>query len=96
MRGVLHDWPDSQARAILANQRTAMKPHHSRLLIQEHTAAHPHATAYELTMMAMVAGVERTGQSWRALLGSAGFRVVKVWSTSFSSQSVIEAEPMTM
>lgn len=99
--GLLHAWrparlADARARAILENQRAAVRPHHSRLLIQEHvlreTAAHPHATAYDLTMMAMVAGVERTEQSWRALLGSAGFRVVKVWSTPLPAQSVIEAE----
>lgn len=56
--------------------------------------AHPQATAYDLTMMVKVAGVERTESHWRELLKSAGFRVINIWSSSLAVQSVIEAEPV--
>ncbi|KAL2824851.1 S-adenosyl-L-methionine-dependent methyltransferase [Aspergillus cavernicola] len=59
MHGVLHDWD-------------AMTPGYSTLLIHDHIApralAHPHTTAYDLTMMVMVAGTERTEGHWEALL----------------------------
>lgn len=97
MHGVLHDWPDEPALEILKNQRAALKHGYSKLLIHDHvlqeTRAHPHATAYDLTMMVKVAGVERTETHWRALLKAAGFDVVKIWSSPLAVQSIIEAVP---
>ncbi|KAG8167505.1 hypothetical protein KVR01_003194 [Diaporthe batatas] len=96
MHGVLHDWSDEPARKILEMQRDALTPGYSRLLIHDHiapeTVAHPHTTAYDLTMMVMVAGEERSEVHWRALLKSAGYRIVKVWSSPLAVQKVIEAE----
>ncbi|OJI80340.1 hypothetical protein ASPTUDRAFT_937004 [Aspergillus tubingensis CBS 134.48] len=69
----------------------AMKPGYSRLLVHDHVMpekdAHPHATAYDLTMMALLAGVERTETQWRDLLSSVGYRVVKVWQSPFGCTS---------
>lgn len=48
-------------------------------------------TAYDLMMMMNVAGKERKEREWRALLRSAGFRTVKIWSSDAAPQSVIEA-----
>lgn len=96
MHGVLHDWSDEPARKILEMQRDALTPGYSRLLIHDHiapeTVAHPHTTAYDLTMMVMVAGEERSEVHWRALLKSAGYRIVKIWSSPLAVQRVIEAE----
>ncbi|MCJ1317167.1 hypothetical protein MMC15_002490 [Xylographa vitiligo] len=96
MHGVLHDWSDEPARKILEMQKDALAPGYSTLLIHDHIAAeqlaHPHATAYDLTMMVMVAGKERTEADWRKLLGSAGYRVVKIWSSPLAIQGIIEAE----
>lgn len=79
MHGVLHDWPDERAREILRMQKEAMKHGYSRLLVHEHVVseaqAHPHATAYDLTMMVKVASEERTESRWRELLRSAGYEV---------------------
>lgn len=73
-----------------------MDPGYSRLLIHDHVVAeqraHPHATAYDLTMMVKVAGQERSEDMWRHLLASAGLRVVKIWKSPLAAQSVIEAE----
>lgn len=72
-----------------------MKPGYSRLLVHDHVMpekdGHPHATAYDLTMMALLAGVERTETQWRDLLSSVGYRVVKVWQSPLAAQAIIEA-----
>ncbi|GIJ88499.1 hypothetical protein Asppvi_007423 [Aspergillus pseudoviridinutans] len=84
------------ARKILAMQRDAMTPGYSTLLIHDHIApralAHPHTTAYELTMMVMVAGTERTEAHWEELLQSEGYKVVKIWRSPLAVQGIIEAE----
>ncbi|KAI1087242.1 S-adenosyl-L-methionine-dependent methyltransferase [Rostrohypoxylon terebratum] len=96
MHGVLHDWSEEPARKILEMQKEAMKPGYSTLLIHDHIApeslAHPHTTAYDLTMMVMVAGVERREAHWRALLKSAGYKPVRIWRSPLAVQGVIEAE----
>lgn len=96
MHGVLHDWSEEPARKILEMQKEAMKPGYSTLLIHDHIApeslAHPHTTAYDLTMMVMVAGVERREAHWRALLQSAGYKLVRIWRSPLAVQGVIEAE----
>ena len=96
MHGVLHDWSDEPARKILEMQREAMKPGYSKLLVHDHIApeslAHPHTTAYDLTMMVMVAGVERSEAHWNKLLKSAGYKVLKIWTSPLAVQRIIEAE----
>lgn len=96
MHGVLHDWSDEPAKKILEMQKDALKPGYSKLLIHDHITpealAHPHTTAYDLTMMVMVAGEERTESHWRALLKSTGYRVVNIHSSPLAVQRVIEAE----
>jgi hypothetical protein len=96
MHGVLHDWSDEPALKILQMQKGAMTPGYSRLLIHDHIApeslAHPHTTAYDLTMMVMVAGEERTEAHWRELLKTAGYQVVKIWASPLTVQGIIEAE----
>lgn len=73
-----------------------MKPGYSKLLIHDHIApealAHPHTTAYDLTMMVMVAGVERSERHWNTLLRSAGYNVINIWTSPLAVQGIIEAE----
>ncbi|KAI4090942.1 MAG: hypothetical protein LQ344_004470 [Seirophora lacunosa] len=92
LHGVLHDW---SARKILAMQREALTPGYSTLLIHDHIAsealAHPHTTAYDLTMIVMVAGGERSDAKWRQLLTSAGYEVVRIWRSPMAVQGIIEA-----
>jgi prephenate dehydrogenase len=96
MHGVLHDWSDEPARKILEMQKDALKPCYSTLLIHDHVVAeelaHPHATAYDLTMMVKVAGEERSEAHWRKLLKSSGYKVIKIWRSPLAAQSIIEAE----
>lgn len=94
MHGVLHDWPDASALRILENQKSAMRPGYSRLLIHDHVVGraldHPHATAYDLTMMGMVAGKERTEGDWQDLVARAGMRVESVWRSEGAVQGILE------
>ncbi|KAI4197130.1 MAG: hypothetical protein LQ348_002197 [Seirophora lacunosa] len=96
MHGVLHDWSDEPARRILAMLKPAMIRGYSKLLVHDHvlpeSQPHPQGTGYDLTMMVMVAALERTEPMWRNLLASAGFRIVKIWTSPLMTQSVIEAE----
>ncbi|KAH7398325.1 S-adenosyl-L-methionine-dependent methyltransferase [Pyrenochaeta sp. MPI-SDFR-AT-0127] len=96
MHGILHDWSDELARKILEMQRDALTPGYSRLLIHDHitpeVVAHPHTIAYDLAMMVMVAGEERTESHWSKLLKSAGNTIVKIWSSPLAVQRIIEAE----
>ena len=77
-------------------QKEAMAPRYSTLLIHDHIApralAHPHTTAYDLTMMVMIAGKERTEEQWEDLLGSAGYEMVKIWRSPLAVQGIIEAK----
>lgn len=99
MHGILHDWSDELARKILEMQKGALQPGYSKLLIHDYVVpemlVHPHTTAYDLTMMVLVAGEERTESRWRELLKSAGYDVVKVWRSVQGAQSIIEAEVAT-
>ncbi|KAI9370225.1 S-adenosyl-L-methionine-dependent methyltransferase [Aspergillus egyptiacus] len=98
LHGVLHDWADAPARAILSQLRQGMQAGYSKLLVHDHVLPdqdpHPQATAYDLTMMVKVSAFERTEAMWQELLASVGFRVVQVWSSPVATQSVIEAELM--
>lgn len=54
--------------------------------------AHPHTTAYDLTMMVMVVGEERTESHWRELLKSAGYEMVSILRLPLAVPGIIEAE----
>ena len=76
-------------------QQPALKPGYSTLLIHDHIApedgaVHPHTTAYDLTMMAMVAGKERSENDWRNLVAKAGLEVVQIWRSEKAVQGIIE------
>ncbi|KXH68502.1 O-methyltransferase [Colletotrichum salicis] len=96
MHHILHDWPDKQACKILEIQKAALKPGYSRILIHDQImdddvrAVHPHAAVFDISMMAFGAAQERTEKEWRALIESAGLRVVKIWRVPAAVQGVIE------
>ncbi|KAJ5621336.1 hypothetical protein N7528_006119 [Penicillium herquei] len=96
IHAVLHDWPDEHARKILEMLRDALKPGYSHLLIHDYVVpdqgAHPQMTSYDLNLMAIVSGKERTESEFRDLLHSAGYRLVRVWRSSPASQAIVQAE----
>ena len=93
---VLHDWSDEDCRIILENIKPALKQDESMVLLNEllipDTDSERSATALDLIMMATNCGRERSERAWRDLIESAGLRVVKVWSSPASVESVLQVE----
>lgn len=95
LRHILHDWEDDRAIAILKNCRQAM-PDHGRLLVVEGiipSGNDPHPSKYfDLAMMVVPGGLERTETEYRRLFAAAGFRLDRIVPTR-SWISVIEGVP---
>jgi hypothetical protein len=93
---VLHDWPEPDCLTLLRNIRRAM-PRHGRLLIVEYLIPDrnvPHRSRYyDLILLAMTGGRERTAEEYAALIGQAGFRIERVVPTRLDL-SVIDAVPV--
>lgn len=90
---VLHDWPDDQARHILANVAAAGGSG-ARLLVLDFMVPPgdaPHmAKISDLNMLAMMGGKERTETEWRELLTAAGFAGIGILQTG-TPFSIIQA-----
>jgi hypothetical protein len=83
LSGIIHDWDDEAATAILQIIRAAAPPH-ARLLITE-TVIEPGnepegAKWLDLLMLVLAGGRERTEPEWRALLQSAGLEPIRIES----------------
>ncbi|KAF4834412.1 O-methyltransferase [Colletotrichum tropicale] len=99
MHHILHDWPDKIVLKILENQKVAMKPGYSKILIHDHVLddsrpVHPHAASYDITMMAFGSAKERTEREWHELIESIGLKIVKIWGSPSSVQGILEVELM--
>ncbi|KAJ4355342.1 hypothetical protein N0V95_003017 [Ascochyta clinopodiicola] len=91
---VLHDWDDASCRTILGHIRDAMKPGHSKLLVNENVLEDVGApwqqTSLDWTMMAMLVNRERTKSQWTVLFESVGLKIAGVWTKDENSESIIE------
>ena len=79
LAGILHDWNDDRATAILRTIRRAA-PEQARLLVMESVVDDddPNGAKWLDLLMLVIGGRERTEAEWRVLLGDAGFRVTDV------------------
>jgi O-methyltransferase domain/Dimerisation domain len=95
LKTVLHDWDDAEAQAILRTCRRSIGPE-GRLLVLERLVAPPNedpeAKFFDLFMMTVTGGRERTREEFAALLAGAGFRLDAVTSTGMPI-CVIEGVP---
>ena len=93
LRHVLHDWDDEQSATILRRCHEAM-PEGSHLLIAEYVlpdGPEPfHGKWFDVAMMVITGGQERTEAEYRKLLDSAGFDIDRIVPTGFEL-SIIEA-----
>ena len=93
LRHIIHDWDDQQAITILKNCRSVM-PVGGRLLLAEFVlpdGSEPfHGKWFDLAMMVVTGGQERTELEYRRLLNTCGFAWQRMVSTT-SELSVIEA-----
>jgi hypothetical protein len=96
MRHIIHDWTDELSLTILGNVRRAV-PSHGRLLIVEMIVPEDNepsaAKGFDMMMMLIPKGLERTEREYRTLLGEAGFALHSVTPTA-SPVSVIDARPV--
>lgn len=101
LKGVIHDWEDAEATAILRNVRHAMG-RQSRLLLIERILPEridaadiltPGRFIHDINMMLNPGGRERTEAEFRRLLAGAGLGLLRVVSVP-CPLSVIEAEPV--
>jgi hypothetical protein len=95
LRHIIHDWDDERSVAILRVCRRAMGPA-SRLLVVEGvvpTGNEPSVSKrYDLSMMVMVGGKERTEVEYRTLFAAGGFRLTRIVPTR-TWVAIIEGEP---
>jgi O-methyltransferase domain/Dimerisation domain len=92
---VIHDWDDQQSITILKNCRQAMADN-TRLLVIEQVIPPGNdpslSKLYDLHMLVLTGGRERTENEYRALLAAADFELTRVIHTD-APRSVIEALP---
>lgn len=92
---VIHDWNEEQCLTILGHCRRAMKPGGCLLIVEmvlpPGDAFHP-GKLFDMTMLVIPGGQERTEAEYADLLGKAGFRLTRVVPTE-SAVSVVEAVP---
>jgi hypothetical protein len=96
LKHVLHDWNDEKAGEILGNVRRAM-PREGRLLLLEYVVPEGNepslAKDFDLLMLSLFAGKERSEKEFRALLAANGFRLERI-VPSTTLLSVLEARPV--
>ena len=96
LSNIVHDWDDERALRILRNCRAAMAPEASVLLVESILPEHgepSRAAMFDVNMMVVLTGRERTEEQFRALLGAADLRLTKV-TPLLDRESVIEARPV--
>jgi hypothetical protein len=93
LKNIIHDWNDERATTILKNCRCVMSPG-SRLILIEHIVPHGNgasiAKTWDMTMLVIVGGAERTKEEYRDLLRGGGLRMSSVTTTT-SGADMIEA-----
>jgi O-methyltransferase domain/Dimerisation domain len=93
LKHILHDWDDEHAAKILKNCRAAARPDTRLAIIEvllEENGEKAPGPLFDLQMMVLLNGRERTLEDFRQLLGSAGFEIEKVSATD-TPVSLIEA-----
>ncbi|WP_437818218.1 methyltransferase [Sorangium sp. So ce1078] len=95
LKHVLHDWNDAECVQILSRIRGAANDG-ARLFVAEFIvtdAATPHfAKLFDIHMMCVSSGEERTAAEYGALFEKSGWRYVDARHSSFGPISVVEAE----
>jgi ubiquinone/menaquinone biosynthesis C-methylase UbiE len=95
MRHIIHDWDDDKSITILRNCRRVMVQR-GRLLVVEGVVPPGNEPSvskfFDLAMMVLPGGMERTEEEYRQLFEAAGFRLTRIVPTK-TWVSVIEATP---
>ena len=96
MKWIIHDWEDEKAIRILKNCRQHMQPN-SRLIIVDCVVPEndepDFSKTFDLNMMVMTGGKERTAAEFRELRAAAGFKLLRTIPTDVPT-SIVEAQPI--
>lgn len=95
MKWIIHDWDDEKAIAILKNCRSQMQPN-GRLIIVDCVVPENNepdfSKTFDLNMLVMTGGKERTAAEFAQLLDAAGFKLLRVIPTDVPT-CIVEAQP---
>ena len=95
MKWIIHDWDDEKALTILRHIRSQI-PSNGRLIVVETVVPEtdePHFSKFfDLNMLVMTGGKERTAAEFAELFATAGFKLLRVIPTDLPT-SIIEAQP---
>jgi ubiquinone/menaquinone biosynthesis C-methylase UbiE len=95
LKYVLHDWPDDESVQILRNCHRAMRGE-GRLLVIERVLRSGNRNVsdalFDVSMMALTGGTERTEIEYLTLLERAGFTITALFPTS-ANVCILEAIP---
>lgn len=95
MKWIIHDWDDEKAIAILKNCRSQMQPN-GRLIIVDCVVPENNepdfSKTFDLNMLVMTGGKERTAAEFAQLLDAAGFKLLRVIPTDLPT-CIVEAQP---
>jgi tRNA A58 N-methylase Trm61 len=95
LKSVLHNWEDPEAIDILRNCRDVMS-HGSRLLIVERVVPDSNASSeaklFDINMLVVSGGLERTATEYENVLAAAGFELSRVIATQ-AAVSILESVP---
>jgi hypothetical protein len=95
MRHIIHDWDEDQSITILKNCRKIMG-NRGRLLVVEGVVPPRNEPSiskfFDLAMLVLPGGMERTEPEYRRLFEASGFRLTRIVPTK-TWISVIEGEP---
>ena len=84
LKGIIHNWDDERALAILRNCHAAMTKE-AKILVMERLIPAGNEPALskvvDITMLAITGGMARTRDQLEALLGAAGFTLERVFPT---------------
>jgi ubiquinone/menaquinone biosynthesis C-methylase UbiE len=96
MKWIIHDWEDEKAITILKNCRKHMQPN-GRLIIVDCVVpegdAPDFSKTFDLNMLVMTGGKERTAAEFEQLLSAAGLKLLRVIPTEVPT-SIVEAQPI--
>lgn len=94
MKWIIHDWDDDRSIQILKNCRQHMSPDSKLILVDSvvpENDAPDFSKFFDLNMLVMTGGKERTESEFRDLLQAGGFRLLRVIPTDLPP-SIIEAQ----
>jgi SAM-dependent methyltransferase len=91
---ILHDWDDRQAATILRNCKRSLQPDGRLLILDSVLAAGPTPDPrklFDLHMLVLLGGKERTETEWTDLLSSEGFSLHEI--SAAGPSDLLEARP---